>query len=130
MESAFTSLWGAVAYFTYNGIYDAILEASGGNAVHALSIARTVLATSLFGPTLYDWAVETIYPSVDSSRKKSDIAPHLVYTNLENSDLDAFSNDVSNLTHDQKMAQLAKFRVPVELFPKELQDKLDEEIEV
>lgn len=74
MELSFATLWGAGAYYTYNGMYDNILDASGGNAEHALYVVRKIATMSGVAPVAYEWIKEALYApaSSDSSGQSAD----------------------------------------------------------
>ena len=61
MEVGFAALWGFGAYSAYEGIYDHVLDAAGGNAEHALSVVRKIAFASGAAPFAYEWIKEALY---------------------------------------------------------------------
>lgn len=115
MESIFTALWSTGAYFTYYGIHDAVLEASGNNSMQAKFIANTILTAGIVGPIIYGWIEEALYMPSEAQYKSAPVAPHFVYP-IEKDSGDV--NRAETLSHEQKLEYLQKFRpVPAPAVP-------------
>jgi hypothetical protein len=110
MESIFTAAWTTGAFFSYHGIFNAILTASGDNAQQASYVANTVLTAGIMGPILYGWVEEALYmPSSETEHKNARIAPHLDKTDpIEKELIDI--NKAETLTHEEKMKFIEKYR--------------------
>lgn len=111
IESVFTALWSTGAYFTYEGIYKAVLEASNNNSIQASFVANTLLTAGIAVPILYGWIEEALYMLPETQHKNSKIAPHLVYSESsdENPDRNIIDKAVT-LTNEQKLDFLEQIR--------------------
>lgn len=107
MESILTALWSTGAYFSYRGIYNAVLDASG-SAPQAAYIANTILAAGLAAPLLYSMLEEAVFSSPDAQHKPSKIAPHLEYTDADERRFVDIESE--KLTPQQKLEYLEKLR--------------------
>lgn len=115
--SAITAGWTTGAYFSFQGIYNAILAASGDNAQQASYVANTVLTAGIMGPILYGWVEEALFaPSSASEHKNARIAPHLDYTDPIEKDFIEI-NKAETLTHEEKMKFIEKYRPAISLNP-------------
>lgn len=117
MESIFTLAYTAGACCSYQGIYNAILAASGDNAQQASYVANTILTAGIMGPILYGWIEEALYmQSSDTEHKNARIAPHLDYTDpIEKEFIEI--NKAETLTHEEKMKFIEKHRPAITLNP-------------
>jgi hypothetical protein len=109
MEAIFAALWSAGVVCTYQGIYNAVLEASSYNAAQASFIANALLAAGVVAPYFYKWIEEAIYMPEDTQHKSSKIAPQFDYTDPKEKDFVEI-NKAHTLTLEQKLALLEKYR--------------------
>lgn len=110
MESIFAALWSTGSYFTYQGIYKSVLQASNNNSAQASYIANMILTVGIVAPSLYAW-VEDAYYTSDTQYKSSKMAPYLVYSDPKENENDPKEiNKAKKLSHEEKLEFLKKYR--------------------
>lgn len=81
METLFTCAWGAGAYFTYNGIHNAVLDAASQNLDQAKIVTNAILITGLVAPTVFGWVKDALFtPSI---LPEEDVLENEDYVDLE-----------------------------------------------